>query len=231
MKKIKLIIPIFILILMILGALFVFIKKPLFIREFKDVLINKKNSIIVKTSKNYSNLKKADHSKKYFKNEKNINIPILLYHNITLEKSDRANYYMCTTAEKFEYELSELKNLGYTFISFDDLIKYNNNELALPEYVAIISLDDGYLDNYENAFPIIKKLNVPINIFVIDNCVGSNKYFSWDQAREMDKSGLVNIYTHGKTHIPYGDESAEIVEEYISFAHKHLEEELRTPCF
>lgn len=66
---------------------------------------------------------------------------------------------------------------------------------------------------------------------MIDNCVGTPGYFSWKQAREMEASGLVHIYTHGKTHIPYGDQSAEIVKEYISYAHSHLEEELRSYCF
>ena len=51
-------------------------------------------------------------------------------------------------------------------------------------------------------------------------------YFSWDQAKDMENSGLVSIHTHGKLHIPYGDESAEVIEEYITYAHSHLEEEL-----
>ena len=50
------------------------------------------------------------------------------------------------------------------------------------------------------------------------------------QARTMEKSGLVHIYTHGKMHIPYGNESTEIVKDYISYAHSNLEKELRTYC-
>lgn len=210
-------------------ACFLLVKKPDFLKDFRDELVNFKTTITVKKSQEYQNFKKADKSKKYYKNEKNIKIPILLYHQITTEKSNRNDYYLCTTSKQFEKQISGLQNLGYTFITYDDLIKYNNNELALPEYVAIITFDDGYLNNFENAYPIIQKYNIPINIFVIDNCVGSDGYFSWEQARTMEQSGLVHIYSHGKTHIPYGEESAEIVKEYISYAHSNLENELGHP--
>ena len=228
MKK-KLIILSVILVILVLSIISIFVIKPPFLGYFKDTLLNCKNTIIVKNSEQYKALKSADKSKKYFKNEKNIKIPILLYHQTPIEKSERKDYYLCTTAKQFEKQIVGLKDLGYTFITYDDLIKYNNNELALPEYVVLITFDDGYLNNYENAYPIAKKHNIPITIFVIDDCVGTTGYFSWEQAREMENSGLVSIHTHGKTHIPYGNESAEIVKNYITYAHSHLEEELGHP--
>lgn len=224
-KKVISILLIFIMILGLLCAILI-MKNPDLLKDFRDELVNIKTTTSVKKSAEYHNLITADKSKKYFKNEKNIKIPILLYHQITTEKSNRNDYYVCTTSKQFEKQISGLQKLGYTFITYDDLIKYNNNELALPEYVAVITFDDGYLNNYENAYPIIQKYNIPINIFVIDNCVGSEGYFSWEQARTMEKSGLVHIYTHGKTHIRYGEESAETVKDYISYAHSNLEKEL-----
>lgn len=225
MKKKIFIFTSIIVILLVLCTCLLTIK-PRFIKEFKDFLVNAKNTIAVKNSQEYKDLKAADKSKKYYKSEKNIKIPILLYHQIPTEKSNREDYYLCTTAKQFEKQITGLKDLGYTFITYEDLIKYNNNELALPEYVVLLSFDDGYLNNYENAFPIVKKYNIPISIFVIDDCVGTNGYFSWGQAKEMEESGLVHIYTHGKVHIPYGNEPAEIVGDYIPYAHSHLEEEL-----
>lgn len=230
MKK-KIIISIILITLLaisILGIVLVKKRAPI-LGELKDFAINSKNYILVRNSKEYKELKNADKSKRYYKNEKNIKIPILLYHNIPLEKSARSEYYMSTTQKQFEKQISGLKDLGYTFITYEDLIKYNNNELALPEYVVLLTFDDGYLDNYENAFPILKKYNIPATIFVIDNCVGAPGYFSWEQAKEMENSGLVSIHTHGKTHIPYGDESAEIVRDYISYAQSNLETQLGHP--
>ena len=230
MKK-KIIISIILITLLaisILGIVLVKKRAPI-LGELKDFAINSKNYILVRNSKEYKELKNADKSKRYYKNEKNIKIPILLYHKIPLEKSARSEYYMSTTQKQFEKQILGLKDLGYTFITYEDLIKYNNNELALPEYVVLLTFDDGYLDNYENAFPILKKYNIPATIFVIDNCVGAPGYFSWEQAKEMENSGLVSIHTHGKTHIPYGDESAEIVRDYISYAQSNLETQLGHP--
>ena len=227
-KKFIILCGIFIALFM-LFTIIILVKRPQFMGNCKDILINSKNYLLVRNSKEYKDLKAADKSKKYFKNEKNIKIPILLYHNIPTEKSERKDYYMNTTAKQFEKQIVGLKDLGYTFITYDDLIKYYNNELALPEYVVLITFDDGYLNNYENAFPIIKKYNIPVTIFVIDDCVGAPGYFTWQQAKEMEQSGLVSIHTHGKTHIPYGNESADIVENYISYAHSNLEQQLGHP--
>lgn len=227
-KIIILTIIILIIILSITAIVLVKTRAPI-LGDLKDLAINSKNEFIVKNSKEYKELKKADKTKKYYKNEKNIKIPILLYHNIPTEKSARNQYYMNTTQKQFEKQISGLKDLGYTFITYDDLIKYYNNELALPEYVVLITFDDGYLNNYENAFPIIKKYNIPVTMFVINDCVGSPGYFSWEQAKEMEESGLVSIYTHGKTHIEYGKESEEVIRDYISYAHSNIENQLGHP--
>ena len=227
MKK-KIIITTIIILMLVISILAVFLIKtraPI-LGELKDFAINSKNTFTVKNSKEYKELKKADKTKKYYKSEKNIKIPILLYHNIPIEKSARSEYYMSTTQKQFEKQISGLKDLGYTFITYDDLIKYYNNELALPEYVVLITFDDGYLDNYENAFPIIKKYNIPVTMFVINDCVGGPGYFSWEQAKEMENSGLVSIHTHGKTHIEYGKESEELVRDYITYAHSNIETQL-----
>ncbi len=80
--------------IIIVLAVILIATKPRFMREFKDSLINTHNTITVRTSEEYKTLKKADTSKKYFKGEKNIKIPILLYHQIPTEKSQRDNYFL-----------------------------------------------------------------------------------------------------------------------------------------
>lgn len=225
-KKIIMIITVLLLLIISITSLILIKMRHPLLGEVKDIALNFKNNIQVKTSNEYKELLKSDKTKKYYKNEKNIKIPILLYHQIPVQKSDRKNYYMNTTCSQFEKQISGLKNLGYSFITYDDLIRYNNNEIPLPEYVVLITFDDGYLDNYENAFPIIKKYNIPVTMFVIDDCVGAPGYFSWEQAKEMENSGLVTIHSHGKSHIPYGNESAEIVKDYISYAHSNIEKNL-----
>ncbi len=186
MKKKIIIVGTFLVILFVISAILLIIK-PLWLSDFRDVLANSKNTFIVEASKEYKDLRTADKSKKYYKGEKNIKIPILLYHSITKEKSERKDYFVRTSEEQFEKQISGLINLGYTFITYDDLIKYNNNEIALPEYVVLLTFDDGYLDNYENAFPILQKYNIPATIFVIDSCVGCPRIFFMGSSKRYGK--------------------------------------------
>lgn len=224
MKKKYLIAMISIIIIIIGLYLFLFQKEVL--RQGKDYLIDFTTYCKMINSDKYKNFSKADKSKTYYKSEKNIKIPILLYHQICNSTPERQNYHLSTTTMQFKKQITDLKNLGYTFITYDDLIAYNKNEFALPEYCVLISFDDGYKNVYENAYPIAKELNIPITIFVIDNCVGTNEYISWDNAREMDKSGIVNIYSHSKNHINYSEFSTDILVNDITYAHTHIENEL-----
>lgn len=192
----------------------------------RDYLVNTVTYFKVTNSNEYKNFNTNDKSKKYYKSEKEMKIPILLYHEICNTNPGRTEYHLFTTKKQFRRQIEGLKNLGYTFITYSDLIAYNNNELALPEYCILITFDDGYKNVYENAFPIIKELNIPITLFVIDSCIETPGYISWDDARQMDESGLVSIYTHGKNHINYCESDSQSLLNDISFAHKNIEKEL-----
>lgn len=225
-KFIKIILILFIL-LFIITLYFYFFQRP-FLGKIKDYSISTYVSIQIKNSESYKKLKTSNKTLKYYKNEKDLKIPIILYHEISNYTPERSKNDLYTSDKQFEYQISNLLNLGYTFITYNDLVLYYNNELALPEYVALITFDDGYKGVYENAFPIIQKYNIPINIFVINSCInsGSSIYFSWDEARKMDKSNLVYIYSHGKEHIPYGYESGKKTVADITEAHMNIEREL-----
>ena len=84
----------------------------------------------------------------------------------------------------------------------------------------------GWLGCYVEAFEVLKKYNVPATIFIVSNLVGTNGYFSWEQAKEMYDTGLVKLHIHGKSHIEYSNVSKEkLVSDYES-AHKELEEKM-----
>ncbi len=208
----------FIIAVVIFMLLYIFNRNVLY--DIYDGLKYVKQGIEVKLSDEY---KVADKTKKYYKNEKNLRIPIILYHEITEEKPERSLSYMRTTKENFEKQIQGLLEYGYTVISYNDLIAYDKGEKALPEKVVLIDFDDGYLGNYLYAFEIVKKYNIPINIYVVDDLVGTPGYFSWEQAKEMSDSGLVSINSHGKTHIFYDKETKETLLEHIEYAHNNIE--------
>lgn len=211
----------FVIAVVIFILLYIFNRNVLY--DIYDGLKYIKQGLEVKLSREY---KVVDKTKTYYKNEKNLRIPIILYHEITEERPERSLAYMRTTKENFEKQIQGLLEYGYTVISYNDLIAYDKGEKALPEKVVLIDFDDGYVGNYLYAFEIVKKYNIPINIYVVDDLVGTPGYFNWEQAKEMSNSGLVSINSHGRTHIFYNKETKEKLVEHIKYAHNNIEKNL-----
>ncbi len=105
-----------------------------------------------------------------------------------------------------------LKFKGYTPISLNDLHGFiANNNREIPEKPIIITFDDGYMDNYENAFPVLRKYSFPAAIFMVSGLMGSSNLWDvaagyperpligWREAKEMVKCG-VTIGSHTIKH-------------------------------
>ena len=100
----------------------------------------------------------------------------------------------------FDEQMSYLVQNGYTSITPDELYKGLTGEISLPEKPVLITFDDGYADNYENAFPILEYYGLKATIFVIPAFVGRNSnYLTWDQIREMEQGGIT-IQSHTLNH-------------------------------
>ena len=82
----------------------------------------------------------------------------------------------------------------------EEIYEYNKGNLALPEKVCVITMDDGWKGCYTEAFPVLKKYNVPATIFIINYYIGGDEYLNWDETKEMFDSGLVKIHIHGLWH-------------------------------
>ena len=160
----------------------------------------------------------------YYKNEKDINIPIFVYHSIVDEMT--AEDFMQTTKENFTKQIVGLRNIGYNFITYDDLIAYNEGKKKLSEKSIIITLDDGYADNYNVLYPVVKELNVPVTINIIDDRIGQEAYLTWEQIIEMEASGLVSIYSHSAHHNDPNTVPTEQYVDEIKESHKKIEEKL-----
>lgn len=161
-------------------------------------------------------------NKTYYIGEKNLQIPIFVYHDLVEDESQVEYDYMQTTIDVFENQITTLMNLGYKPITYQDLVDYKNGTKAIPKWSFIITFDDGYEGVYKYAFEIAKKYNIPITSFAIDDKVGEPGYYTWEQAKEMHDSGLVSIYSHGLTHIEYDAESKEKLLEDTRKAYEKL---------
>lgn len=132
-----------------------------------------------------------------------VRVPIVVYHSVapfyphqTLE-----NKIWTVTPEIFDQQLKYLKDHGYTTISFDDLYNHFINKTPLPAKPIIISFDDGWKNQYLNAFPVLKKYGLTATFFIFTNAIGHPNYFSWTQLREIQNAGMT-IGDHTMYH-PY----------------------------
>lgn len=132
-------------------------------------------------------------------------VPVLLYHHLD-PKADGSND-MAVSPEAFERQIRALYEAGYTAVSIDALQAYVNTGAALPDKPILITFDDGYMSNYEYAFPILQKYNMKATIFAIGTSVGHMEFykdttypltphFGAAEIEEMTASGLISIQSH-----------------------------------
>ena len=133
-----------------------------------------------------------------------VSVPALMYHSVAA--SGGKNDDTVTTPENFRRELELIKSAGYTPVSAEEVVNYVYYGSPLPDKPVMITLDDGYLDNYETAYPLLKKYGIKATIFAIGSSFGHSDYkdtgkpmiphFSYEQAAEMMSSGLVDVQCH-----------------------------------
>lgn len=169
---------------------------------------------------------RATANNKYYIYEANIDIPIFVYHDIVKNESEVVYDYMQTTKDVFENQINGLKNLGYEFISYEQLQKYKNNEIQLNKKSCLLTFDDGYKGVYENAYPIAKKYNIPFTMFIITDNMYMDSVISWDNAKEMQDSGLVTIASHSTNHPEFTSLSVEEAVNNVNDTYKRIEENL-----
>ncbi|SMD05966.1 polysaccharide deacetylase family protein [Sporomusa malonica] len=148
-------------------------------------------------------------------------VPILNYHKI-----DTLHHSLSIPPQEFEEQIAYLSQNGFTTISPDQLMSYLNHSKALPEKPILITFDDGYLDNYTNAYPILKKYGFTATIFLVTNLVGHDERFmTWDQVREMQKAGFA-FGSHTVSHAALTKISREQAMEELIDSRKEMEQQL-----
>lgn len=111
-------------------------------------------------------------------------LTVLNYHRIdepTRPDFDSFKPNVSATASEFERQM-EYVSRWFHVISLSDLIAWLDGRQELPPYAALITFDDGYLDNYTTAFPILQKYRLPALIFLTTGHIGTDNPFYWDLA-------------------------------------------------
>lgn len=124
------------------------------------------------------------------------NVPILNYHMV-----GDLNHALCISAESFEQQMKYLYDNEYTTITPDQLMAHLKYGRPLPEKPVLITFDDGYLDNYTTAYPILKKYKQRAVFFLIAGSIGTDpRFMNWKQAKEMSDNGMV-MQSHTVHHV------------------------------
>lgn len=162
----------------------------------------------------------------YYIGEKNIRIPIFVYHNIVKEESQIEYDYMQTPKNTFEKQIKGLKDRGYHFINYDELVNYKEGKQKLYKKSCILTFDDGYDGVYENAYPIAQKYNIPFTMFIINENMDTPGVITWKQAEEMKNSGIVTIASHSIEHPEFTSLSVEEAVKDVNESYKEINEKL-----
>ncbi len=137
-------------------------------------------------------------------------LTILTYHGI----SDKINPDETVTPVEFEKQMQYVKE-NYKVISLEEAIEYIQTDIEKVAGSIVITFDDGYSDNYHNAYPSLKKHSFPATIFLISDFINDKegKYLSQSQIQEM-KSNNISFGSHTISHrILTGLRNEEIIKE------------------
>ncbi len=150
-------------------------------------------------------------------------VPILTYHSINYKEGSHF-----VTPENFAKQMEYIKKKGYEVITLDELVKSIKSKKRLKRNKVVITFDDGYKDNFEYAYPVLKKLGFPATIFLVTDYIGNEKRFlNWDQVRIMSKDNI-SFGGHTKAHFYLGTVKDEKVAwEQIAGSKKAIEQEIR----
>lgn len=205
-RKRRILILFVVIIIGVIAAVCIFEKRAanLAAEKKNNEIIAEKQKIELKKKKEAELKKKAEEAAieaAVSGNGTSDNIPILMYHSIKYEKGNELRI----PKEKFAQQMQYLKDAGFHPVSLDELYSYYVFGNELPQKPILITLDDGYLDNYTNAYPVLKDMGFKATIFMITDSINDKSdYLAADQLQEMDKNGI-DIECHTVTHRHLGD--------------------------
>jgi len=121
-------------------------------------------------------------------------VPILLYHRLGPVSPDE----MTVTTPVFEAQLKLIQERGYTVIPLAALMAaLGDSAVPMPERAVVLTADDGHRTVYSDMFPLIKRLKIPVTLFIYPSAISNADYaMTWAQLAEMKASGLVDIQSH-----------------------------------
>ena len=146
----------------------------------------------------------------------------LMYHRFDENKYPSTNIRM----NEFLKHIKMIEDKNISFINpknFEDELKNNKSQRKV-----LLTIDDGFLSFYKNAWPVLKQKEIPFILFVSTREVGAYNYMTWDQIREISKEKFVEIGNHSHTHEYLVDENSDLIRKDIEKSISIFKKELGT---
>lgn len=159
-----------------------------------------------------------------------LKMPVLYYHHIEpvlISKTER-RLSLAVSPEVFTNQMQYLADRGYQTIFAEDLVSAIMRKTTLPEKTIVITIDDGYADAYDYAFPIAKNYGVKLNLMISTGLVENKGHLSWSQIKTMVGSGLIHVYNHTWSHAELTKSNEPKITMEIMTAKQQLEDHVGT---
>jgi peptidoglycan/xylan/chitin deacetylase (PgdA/CDA1 family) len=165
---------------------------------------------------------------------------VLMYHKV----NDVPENSVTVPVGRFDEQMAQLGELGYHPVDLDAVLDHYLRGTPLPSGAVLITFDDGYRDNLENAAPVLQKYGYPAVVFVpVGYLAGRrplphdehlaargivNPPLSWDDLAELEAAGI-RVESHGIGHRPLADLEVDEAAREITLSKLRLEDRLQRP--
>ncbi|MEJ7849328.1 MAG: polysaccharide deacetylase family protein [Pyrinomonadaceae bacterium] len=170
-----------------------------------------------------------------------MNTPVLIYHKIDLPTSDVKIRGAYTAPKKFERQINYLKKNGFLFYTASELVAQYSDHGEFPKKSIALTFDDGWKDNYLNAFPILKRYGVKATIFLVPASIGKTtdlvtadgegerEHLTEADILEMSADGI-EFGSHSMNHKLFHQITPAEIEYEVWESKKHIENLVQKPC-
>ena len=164
----------------------------------------------------------------------------LMYHKV----NDVPGNPVTVPTSLFDEQMAQLRELGYRAVGLDAVVDHYVDGKPLPDGAVLITFDDGYRDNLENALPILRKHGYPAVLFAPIGFLGENRplpheerlteqgirnrTLDWGELCELEAEG-VRVECHGISHRPVAELALDEAAREICVSKLRLEEALGRP--
>jgi len=165
---------------------------------------------------------------------------VLMYHKV----NDVPGNPLTMPVSLFDEQMDQLRELGYKIVGLDDVLAHYVDRAPLPAQAVLITFDDGYHDNLDNAATVLRKYGYPAVLFVPIGYLDDhhplpheerlaadgilNPTVDWEELAELEREGI-RIESHGISHRPLADLEVDEAAREITLSKLRLEERLGRP--